>query len=504
MKRLIALLLAALLLLAAIPALAADYPIEEKFYRQMQESAYRGTITFSVHGSVTDAVDRGTWNAIRTVLPRMTVEMDHSLNRGEGQATLSLLMDGQAVGKTTLLYHDTLMGISSDLLAGSDTYYTAARDWDITQLVQTVIQYDSAWPPLWRVLLAILNAPKEWQDRAQPYLAPYETKLGIWMNGYAATSSGSLDGVPYTELACSIPGQAVKTEIKQLLVDFYGNAELLALLREAVTAQEAAAYLQPAMMNSFFSMLDALELRGNVEIVRRYDAQGKTLLDQISLPFAESQSLSALTVSRTAVEAGDRWAFTGRTRNGMDFDVSCIASEEMIFTGEVTLMMPEGEDTSFVVSDTALPRRVIAFDYNFSWDPGEEKYTLATDRFERTLQGTLLIRPAEGQSIPTQSLALEITFSSGSSQRSATQLNGTLTWHDLDSDASITATLSSRTAAPFAISTLDNVVGMRVDLLSGDTLSAVIQSWRDNLSTNLSNLISQLSASVFSFSTPSR
>lgn len=493
MKRLTALLLAVVLALCTLPALAADYPIEEKFYRQMVESAFLGTVTFSTSGTQTTAMDAASWFRIRSLLPRVTLEADHSLTRGEGQATMRLLLDDQSAGETKLLYNDTLMGLSSDLLAGTDTYYTAARDWDVSQLAQAMIQGSSVWPPLWRVLLAVLTAPEEWQLRAQPFLEPYETKLGVWMNGYASFATGVQDNVGYTQLQCAIPAQAIKAEIKQLLVDFYANGELLSLLREIVTPQEAAAYLQSGMQDTFFSTLDALALEGTVEITRRYDAQGNLLLDSITLPFADTQTLRTLTLAVSPSAEGQHWAFSGQAQDGTDFDISFVAGENMAYTGSVRLLLPEAADgSSFIVSDTAA-RRTIAFDYNFSWDPGEETYTLATSRFERTLRGTLVIKPQEGWDMPDQSLILEASFSSGSSQRSATQLNATLTWQDLDGDASITATLAGRTAAPFAVDSLSAVTGaMRLDLMTDESHSALIARWGQTASAWLENLAARL------------
>lgn len=493
MKRFTALLLALLLTLCTVPALAADYPIEEKFYRQMVESAFEGTVTFSASGAQTTAMDAATWLMIRSLAPRLTLEADHSLTRGEGQATMRLKLDGQSAGETKLLYNNTLMGLSSDLLAGTGTYYTAARDWDISQLLQAVVQGDNAWPPLWRLLLAVATAPEEWQLRAQPFLTPYETKLGVWINGYAVFTTGIQNQVGYTQLQCSVPAQAIKAEMKQLLVDFYADTELLTLLREVATPQEAAAYLQSGMQSTFFSLLDALALDGTVEIIRRYDAQGNPLLDSITLPFADTQALRMLTIAVSPEAAGQRWSLTGQTREGASFDLSCVSGEEMTYSGSVSLLLPEtAEDSSFVVSDTAA-RRAIAFDYNLSWDPGEETYTLATARFERAIRGTLVIKPKDGWDMPDQSLMLEANFSSGSSQRSATRLDATLTWQDLDGDASITASLSGRTAAPFAIDSLASVTGaMRLDLMADASRAAVIARWRETVSAWFQGLTARL------------
>ena len=57
MKKGIALLLALIMALMTVPALAADYTLEEKFIRQVQESGWQGQITFETAGNGTAAAD---------------------------------------------------------------------------------------------------------------------------------------------------------------------------------------------------------------------------------------------------------------------------------------------------------------------------------------------------------------------------------------------------------------------------------------------------------------
>lgn len=493
MKRLLALVLAALMLFGASGALAADYPIEEKFYRQMLESAYRGTITFSVSGNETAAIPPATFLMLKSLAPRITLEGDHSFMRGEGQATLRLMLDGQSAGETSLLYNGSLMGLSSDLLAGKDVYYTAAQGWDPSAML-SFLQDASSWPALWPAFLMSQSLPQEWHAKLGAHLLPYETKLGVWVNGYAQLSSGTEEQVAYTQLHCRIPTQALKIQIKQMLIDFYEDQELISLLKELFTPEQAAAYLQPSMQQAFFSMLDQLKMDGEIEILRRYDTMGNALIDSISLPFPENAPLKALTIAVSPQDAGRQWQFKGQCQDGTDFDISCVVGEEMIYTGSVQLLLPARENTdSFVVDEAATNRQTIAFDYNLIWEPGEEIYTLATDRCTRLIQGSLVLKPRENAAMPTQSLTLKVDFSSGSSQRSATHLNASLTWRDLDSDASVTAALQSKTAAPFAVESLDQAgSAMRLDLMNEQSYAAILEYWGQRVSAWAEGLLLKL------------
>lgn len=494
MKRLAALILAALLALAAVSAVAEEYTLAEKFCRQaFEESAYRGTVTLAVTGNSTAAIDQAAWTVLKSLAPRLSLSVEHATTAGkdEGQATLTLTLDGQTSAKHTFLYDQKLIAFSGTLLGGDSVYYSAARGWNAASLLNGLMQKESAWPPVWRIVMAVETAPEEWKTRAADRIALYETKLGLWLNGYASFTTGRENNIAYSQLSCQIPAQAVKAEIKQLMVDLYADSQLLSLLREVVTAEEAAAYLQPSAMNTLFALIDGLNLDGNVQVIRRYDAAGSALLDSVTLPFPAGSPLSELTVSSAPQEGGANWTVQGKTGEGTEFDVSCFASDDMIFTGSVKIVMPEEEKNSFVVSDASAPeRKTVAFDYNLMWEPGEDTYTLSTDRFAREIKGSLLIRPLEGSDMPDQSLKLELTMSSGSSKRSATQLNGSLTWQDLDSGASVSAVLTSRTVSPFAYTTPSALTGaMRVDQLTSQSLAAVAQGWIQRATTYLTTLV---------------
>ena len=479
MKRGIALLLAALLLLAAVPALAEDYTLAEKLYQQaVKESAFRGTLTLSVSGTGTRAMDGVLWTALKNLAPRLSLSAEHTTTpyRDEGQATLTLTLDGNPNATLTYLYDEQLMAVSGTLLGGDNVCYSAARAWDVTELLEALLSDGSVWPPVWQMILAVENAPEEWKTRAESRISIYKTKLNLWMNGYAQSSVGQDGATAYFQFTCAIPAQALKAEIKQLMVDFYNDNELLTLLREVVPAREAAVYLQPSMMTDLFSALDSLQLNGNLEIIQRSEMSGSPLLIQLSLPFGDGALLSHLKISCAYEGDGQNWQFAGSLNSGAAFEVSCLITDESIYTGSVKLTVPENENESFVVSDQAA-MNTVAFDYNLEWEPGEDTYTLSTDRFSREIRGSLLIRPLAGN-LPEQSLTLEMTMSSGSSKRSATQLNGSLTWRDLERSASISAILTSKTAAPFAYTTPSSLTGaMRIDQLSADALAAVVQSW---------------------------
>ena len=106
------------------------------------------------------------------------------------------------------------------------------------------------------------------------------------------------------------------------------------------------------------------------------------------------------------------------------------------------------------------------------------------------MKSTLLIRPRGASNLPEQSVTLEASLASGSSQRSATQLNGKLTWRDMESGASIVLDLASRTVSPFAYNRPSNLTNaVRVDLLNQESRTALVQSWMNRAATVFAQLL---------------
>ena len=480
MKRGIAFILALLLALSAAAALAEDDTLLHKFYQQAaKESAYRGTVTFTVIGEETTAIPAEMWALVKTLLPRMTVTIEHSTqrNKDEGEVGVTFAVSGQPSRKASYLYDDHLTGITGDLLGG-DTVYAAAREWSWTRLLSPAVQAGEAWPPMWQMLLNILNAPESWKERAKPLLEKYETRAAEWMNGFASVSSGKEGGVPYSELACKIPAREVKEEVKALLTELYQDQETLSLLREVVTPQEAAAYLQPASLPALTAVLEQMQMEGSVEIARRHDSSGTALLDSISFPFAKDAMFTRLAFSVTPSEGGQAWRVTGALKEGGEFDVSCEQAASGNYTGSVALLLPvQADSASFVVSGPP-ELRPVGFDYSFTLDQGEEAYSIADDQSTQTIRASLMIAPRGESDIPMQVFSLTVNLSSGSSKQSPTHLDGNLSWMDMNSGAAITAQLTSRTVAPFdytVVSEAENAV--RIDRMTEQERAALLENW---------------------------
>ena len=452
-KRIAGALLALLLAASACPALGADVPLEVKFINQVKESAYRAAVTFSAEGDATAALPEELWARILAAAPRLTLTGSHGKQRGEGQAEIALMIDGECAGRTVALYNGELTAFASDLIAGAECFYAFPSGWG-----------GGASGAALRMLSAVWSAPEDWRKKAAPYFREIETDLEIWVNTYTEYAVGTENGQDYTELASVLPPEAVRAQAGRIVDRVFGSEALLKLLRE-IAPKTALPWLEDRAAGAWKLAAAALEPGGSVTVRRRYDDRGNPLLDEISLPLGGGR---AVLTARPAADGGQEWGLLLTGEETGELFVTCApAQDNASCRGEIRFRPLRGE--------------AVGFTYALAWEASDEEYSLSTDKFEKTVSGRLLLTPEEGAGLPAMSLTLEAKFASGSRQTSPTRLDGTLTWRDEDSGAQITAALESKTAAPFDILHLSEVEdAVRLDEMERDDLASLPLRWLES------------------------
>ena len=458
-------LAAVMLLLLAAPARAEDYSLEEKLMWQFRDSAYRGTVTVQVQGE-TAFFGEELWALIKAAAPRLSVQVNHSRQRGHNQTTAELLLDGESVGKTDLRSNGDMCAFSSDLMAGADTFYAFSADTDVSEWLSSLTEQEGAWPSVWPILLSVSRADGEWNARAEKHFEALRMEMEIWLGEMAQYDTGTAeDGTEYTELSCVIPDWEVKDEIGRLLSQVYRNEELLGLLRE-ICPGKAQVYLQPGCLNALLQAVNTLPLSGDVILVRRFDTSGRPLLDEVSLPLAEDAFAERIVFTARSRNGGRETAVRVFLKDASQARIAWTDAGKQAYAGEIEWTGAEGE--------------ALAIAWDLKWEMGEETFNLSSDKFEKTLRGEMNIRPLEGSSFPAQRLTVEALLYSGSKQTSPTHLDGTLTWTDAESGGKIILTLESLTAAPFAVEEIPEENCLRLDEADMETVLSLAARWLES------------------------
>ena len=501
MKRIISVLCAAVLaacLCGTAWAGPVDYTLDEKLTAQLQSSGLKGTVSFTADGDGFWGIDGVQWAWIGTLLKTLTLDVKSTVLAYElpdRETQLTVNRDGAAAGQADILNDGDLYAFSSDLIGGG-VYYGMSRNADLKRLLR--YGGGNAWPGVLHIFHELANADQKWQERASVAAADYMTKLGIWFQSYQKVSMQLTNGELTVTQRCAIPGNDVKTEIKQLLVDLYGDPEMLGLLAEVFTPEESAAYLQPAMMNTFFTLLDGVDIESDVVIERMYDSHGTCLNDTVTLPFTRENRLAHVTVSikGAETEAGmeKEYAVTGAYRDSDDpdtlypFMISVIPfGTEGIYNGSVSIAYPLPESDGFQVVEDAPSSGTLEAEFALGVDMGEETYNAAEDLCMRERSITLTVRPMTGDttSFHTMSLSVYLVMSSRSRMEAPTTVTASVTLTDQELGGYIGMEANFKTASrwtPTRISDLEDVP-IRIDTMSAGQLDLTYAEWFKNLMT---------------------
>jgi hypothetical protein len=509
MKKALSLLLSALLALTALPALAQEYTLDQKLSKQVKDgSGLRMTVTFEKTGAGFSLLDAPA-NAAVAVLSQGSVLTLRSL-RGvgtlKGKEDLKITLVKGDIPLADLKYHkDTqLEALTSSLLGGVG--YVDVRDGGL--LMALLSGQNPAWPPVEGVLMKVNSAESTWQAAAGRKLDSYTAKLTQWLQGFTKASTQQDEaGSLQNKITITVPADQLKAQIRQLLIDMYSDAELLALLGQELDGRQAAAYLQPGMMNSFFTALDQLKLMGNMESVRIFDAQAKLVKSHLVLPMGGARGASRLIQEYTLLpDGGENNAWTlemvpQNTANtvGDVYSLSYIggsiadAPESKAYTGVYTFE-PEAGQREFTVGEGKKAQTAQSYNFNLYIGPGVETQDPVTRRSNREDEITLLITPQEEGAASPQAFSLKVRLESGERTNSATSFKGTLTWQDQGTDALITAHIDGASTPPWQIADVNPEGLARVDTMSAAQLEALGKQIQQTLQAALAQMVLKLGA----------
>lgn len=512
MKKLIALLLCALILLSGVSALAQDYTLERKLQLQLLNgSGLKATavMTLSPDFNMT-ALDPATSATLKALLPGSVLDLNYirttSVTKGQEELSLALKKeDGDPLASLRYATDGVLESLESSLL-GPQSLVSLRSDGRMKALF-TEGERES-WPTLDRVLMAMQFSDNAWRARGETAMKPYLDRLNLWLQSYTKISTEKdKSGGTVTINSISIPAAQLKTELKGLLSQAYQDDELLQVLREQFSASEALAYLQPGMLPGFHQAIDQLPLSGNIQILQQFNARGEQILDEWLLPMAGARGLKTVSYKYArddqslegstevictylpSAGKGDHGAVRTLTlRGGRPADAQ-MGDDTYSYTG--TLVTQPEQDLNFTVDkNTPAPAETLAF--NLYLNAAQEKYDDQTKTSTRDIEITLLLKPDSKRNINDQSVKLTARLTSALGDSKATRFAGQLIWQDVGNQSSLTADITGGSTAPWVIPSVNTQSALRLDSLS----DAQLVNQRAQLRLNLFAAIAALTKTL--------
>jgi hypothetical protein len=490
MKRTIALLLAILMLAAFSGASAQDQGLDWKLKMQLLNgSGLKGTADFTLTpGLKMTALDDTTYALLSALLPGAALEVNYirGVARNIGQEDVSLLLrkDQKQLADLHYTTDGTLEALNSSLF-GTSRYASSKGDGIIASLL---LGQPGRWPGMERILYALATADNAWNFRAEAALKPYSDALSLWLQAFTTITSGkNAAGQTITGNTVSIPADALKREMKQLLAMAYQDTTLMPLLKEQLTAREAAAYLQPSMLPALSAAIDALPVTQGLTVTRNYDSSGAVVLDDIRLPLggtagvedvryrftsdgtAQSETLIELKMAPRDARSPEGDLYSLRLLGGSLSDAQ-EGAQTSSYTGSLKLK-PEAQISADFTVATPAPVLDQQIDFTLFIDFAREVVDQTTKASTRDYEITLLLKPISNSTVSDQSISLKVRLASGADSRSATKFTGSLIWLDQGTQATFTANISGASTAPWAIPTVAGTGALRLDTMTSTQLA---------------------------------
>ena len=487
MKKALAILLAALLLLSAQ---AEDLNnLSWKLGEQLRNgSGLKLTVTFDDIQALPNLFDQTVQAALQNLLSGATVQVNRlnvafGAQKGRAETAVTVKRGDKTLLSAQYLSDGAVETFTSSLL-GTAVYGAAKGENIAAALLASAAMGTAAAGTAGtagalaaagaeRAILSVLTADNEWRAKAAAIVAPYTQDLSAWMQGYTAVSNEQqADGSLRTVTSLTLPASEVKAKLLSLMDRFYSDEQLLALLKERFSAREAALYLNPEMKDSLKAAVTALPLEGEVKIARVFGKNGVLVSDSISLPMGGAEGLSLF-----AYEAStDALGVTSTAITLTGAEGAAVQKRALAFK------RAENGPASGTYATTVNGSEVV-YGFEYAEEVPAPTVDLAKGLTTQPFAYTLRVTPQSGIQ---QTVSVAGTLSSGSNSRSATKIEATLDWTD-DEGAKAHAAVSGGSAAPWSVPALPANV-LRVDSLDSLALQAELQSIAANLQASLIGL----------------
>ena len=144
-------------------------------------------------------------------------------------------------------------------------------------------------------------------DRLEEAIEPYKTRIDVWIEAYRQDAVlGKLpDGTTTMSVSYAVTPEAIKAQVKQLVLDMLSDRELLLLLEDELGEDMSRLFLNPKLRDWYFETIDQIPLEGDLTIARTVSLKGETLNLHLFLPFHDAETGKAAFVYDRSKGEGD-------------------------------------------------------------------------------------------------------------------------------------------------------------------------------------------------------
>ncbi len=345
----------------------------------------------------------------------------------------------------------------------------------------------------------LFEGDEAWQQKAEAVIAPYLTKVELWMQGYANQPVLGKDasGQSVMQISYRIPGASVKAELKQLLMDLLGDEAFLSILKEKIDVEQANLYLNPALQAYYFQAVDNLPLTEEVHVQRSVSTMGEPLDLFVSLPLpSELWGLKNIAFFMSSKESEDAQQWTVKTLDGTwtletQASKTVDTADAQTFAG-IIRYLPE-EMPNWKVGDATLQYTDKALSVSYQATLTKSMSVDADNKTNETYKTELVLQPdwshLEGDvtdAIKAQyavtapvKLSAQMLLKSGQARNAATSMDIQVNWESEGAGLALTGQL--KTTAPWAMEEISLDSALPMDQMTAEELGALKQEFLEKI-----------------------
>jgi len=317
-------------------------------------------------------------------------------------------------------------------------------------------------------------------DGLSESMEQYTTKIDFWLEGYrdSVQMDTREDGSSIMEIEYCIPAAAVKSQLKQLLIDLMNDEALLAELAALMPEDQAELYLSPSLQPYYFYAVNELPLEEDLVIRREVSFMGETVELSVTMPLYDSVN-GSMTLQYIRTQDGNDMPYenilrlTGENSSAeLSYRTYETITGSSVYQGTLRV---EGTDEN----GEKLKTLWLSFDVS-----GSSVTTKDLNGYE-TLNQSLKVSVAPGEigddenaqdyvTITKADLALDMSFSSLSAKNSPTDVNITLTLGGEDMAQEIALEFSGTTTAKWTPETIDISRAVSLADMTQEDLAAML------------------------------
>lgn len=465
----------------------ADYTVAGKLLKQLWAgSGFSGTLSVEVaakEGAQAAATLKPIVMDVSYIYVRPTAD-----ETAEHRADLTLTEDGSAKSAAHIQLKDGALAVQADVLSPDWYSFGQPPEGDaaqggglVSQRAQELLS-QTGMPSL--AAFAVQTALMlQRADGLDDVMEGYLTRIDLWIEGYRqnAVLDKLEDGTTTMEVRYSVPPAAVKSQVKQLVLDLLSDQTALTRLQDALGEEFSQLMLNPGLQSYYFSAIDALPLASDLTIGRTVSLKGDTLALHLSLPLYDAEGGDVtLRYDRTRGEGDLPDDNTISLQSGLR-SIALTYQEYSSMTGvrviQGTFLSEPGGAGVFSVDDDALDTAQKTLSLAFSLRQQEDESRDDQLRDVYAYDATLTLRAQqEGEgyvAVPATEATISARFASKELKSAATDMEATVTLGGDGWDQTVTIRAEGRSRQKWEPETLpqDRVY---VDQLTQEDIQALL------------------------------